>query len=481
MRNFSTSDKGYADIVIGMQHGDEGKGRFVDGLAEGYDWVVRYNGGANAGHTVKANGVSIALNAIPSGVVHPDKKLFIGAHCVVDPVGLCTEIGRVEAANLSVRDRLRISPQASVVQPAHILRDCKTIKAKVGTTGKGIGPAYAWQAMRVEDNRQLDIRMGDLVHSHQWALDMIRSNLEAEMEKLNISGADFDVEKAMEDLARCVEQIENMVEFDPLLLVKEIRNKAKILMEGAQAFALDRTYGVTPNVTASNTGVAAAFVSTGIPVDYKRHAYGVAKLIPSRVGHGKFVPEFGGDKSERHAMKDGGNYWTKEREEKEFGSRLKELIASNCPLDVGIGLRMKGGEYGATTGRPRRIGMLDEMQLKYAIEPNGLDGIYLTKGDCLADFAGTHDRMIPVVTGYSIGKKQIEYVPTTDAELRTVGPIVEKYEAFDQDISHVRNTADLPPQLLTFLRDLRQRLGTELIAMGVGPDRQQVVELKGNL
>lgn len=481
MRTPHSSDKGYADIVIGMQHGDEGKGRFVDGMAKDYDWVVRYNGGPNAGHTVKANGTEIALNAIPSGVVHPDKKLFIAAHCVVDPVGLCHEIERVEAAKLTVRDRLRISPQASVIQPAHVLVDKRTMKGKVGTTGKGIGPAYAWQAMRVENDRQLDIRMGDLLHNWEWASDMIRRNLEAEMERLGVSGKDLDVDATMQELARCMEQIEGMIEFDPQLLQKEIRNKARILLEGAQAFALDRTYGITPNVTASNTGVAAAFVSTGIPVDFKRKAYGVAKLIPSRVGHGKFVPELGGERSEAHAMRDGGAYHTKQKERELYGDRVEEMLASEDPLEVGIALRMRGGEYGATTARPRRIGMWDEMQVRYAVETNGLDGVYLTKGDCLADFARTRKGMIPVVTGYRIGDKRIDYIPTTDAELKTVDPVVEHFPAFGRDIADAREIADLPPELTDFLRGVRERLGTELMAVGVGPDRTQVVELGGKL
>ncbi len=473
--------EGYADVVIGMQHGDEGKGRFVDGLAENYDWVARYNGGQNAGHTVKAGNVDIALNLIPSGVIHPDKKLFIGAHCVVDPVGLMKEIQMVETHGLSVRNRLRISPQASVVQPAHILRDIHSIKGKVGTTGKGIGPAYAWQAMRVEDDRQLDIRLGDLVHNYEWALDMIKRNLEAEMQKLNISGADYDVAAAMAKLQQATADIAKLVDFDPLLLQKEIRLGAKILMEGAQAFGLDRTFGVTPNVTSSNTGVAAAFVSTGIPVDYKRNAWGVAKLTPSRVGHGPFAAELGGKRSEEHCMKDGGAYFNREKERELYGDRVRELLASKDPLEVGIAMRILGGEYGATTGRPRRMGMPDLMQLEYAVKANGLNGIYLTKGDRLADFAGTHDRAIPVVTGYRIGDSVIEYVPTTDQELSAVQPIITYIDAFQGDISHVREDKDLPPQLLRVLKMTRARLGIDILEVGVGPRREQVVKMNGAL
>lgn len=467
--------------MIGTQHGDEGKGRFVDGLARQYDWVARYQGGPNAGHTVKVSGMTIALNAIPSGVVYPDKKLYIAAHCVVDPIALCTEIARIEKAGLSVRNRLRISPQASIIQPSHVLRDCATIQGKVGTTGKGIGPTYAAQDMRVEDDRQLDLRMGDLITHPHRTLFMIEKNLEAEMEKLDISGEEYDVAGTIVNLKRCVDQITDMIDHDPLLLLKAVRNKAKILMEGAQAFGLDRTFGVTPNVTSSNTGVAAAFVSTGIPVDYKRNAWGVAKLIPSRVGHGPFVPEFGGKRSEDHCMREGGNYHTRQKEAEIYGEYVDTLLASNDPLEVGIALRIKGGEYGATTGRPRRIGIFDTAQLEYAIGPNGLDGIYLTMADCLRAYSNTALGMIPVATGYRIGTQEIDYIPTTNEELYTVQPVVEYYPAFSQDITHVRNVKDLPHELLTLLDYIRERLGTELIAMGVGPDREQVVPLGEHL
>jgi adenylosuccinate synthase len=474
-------DEGYADVVIGTQHGDEGKGRFVDGLAERYDWVARYNGGQNAGHTVKANGEEIALNLIPSGVNHPNKKLYIGALCVVNPAGLLDEIRKVEAAGLQVRNRLRISPQASVVQPAHILRDVKSIKGKVGSTGQGIGPAYAWQAMRVEDDRQLDIRMGDIVRNRQWALDMIRKNLVAEMEKLNISGAEFDVEAAMQQLKASLDIIDSLVESNPLLLQEEVRRGAKVLMEGAQAFGLDRTFGVTPNVTSSNTGVAAAFVSTAVDVDFKRQAWGVAKLTPSRVGHGPFAAELGGKRSEEHCMKDGGEYHQKEKEKAIYGDRVAALLASDDPLEVGIAMRILGGEYGAKTGRPRRMGMPDLMQLEYAVKANGLNGIYLTKADRLADFAGTRNGTIPLVTGYRIDNQQINYVPTTNDELSAVQPIVQEVEAFSDDISHVRKDKDLPPQLIDVLRATRDRLGIDIIEVGVGPSREQVVKMNGSL
>lgn len=485
-----SSDAGFADVVIGMQHGDEGKGRYIDILAGQYDWVARYNGGNNAGHTVIVNGQKLALNAIPSGVHHPGAKLYIAAHCVVDPVHLCAEIDRVEQAGIhDLPQRLRISPQASVIQPACIVLDRHTTRKSIGSTGKGIGQTYAWQDLRKdEDGRQLDIHMGNLTNGseREWALATIRKNLEVVIERLSLTkdqrmeyGVE-DIDAVMEKLKTCIERIESMIETDPFLLTKEVRRGARILMEGAQAFALDRTFGITPNVTASNTGVAAAFVSTGVPVDYKRHAWGVAKLIPSRVGRGPFVPEFGGSKSEEYCMKDNGDCYRQEVEQRLYDEHVMDMLKSADPMEVGIALRMRGGEYGATTGRPRRIGMLDEVQLRYAIEPNGLDGLLLTKGDCLADFARTRNGMIPVVTGYKLNGKDISYMPTTNEELATVKPKIEYFDGFPGDISKKRTIKDLPPSLVRLLAGMRDRLGVELIAMGVSPERNSVVMLNGH-
>jgi adenylosuccinate synthase len=296
-----TPKEGTADVVIGLQHGDEGKGRFIDNLAERYDWIVRYNGGANAGHTVEVPGkqgrtVKLALHQVPSGVAHPKARLYIASQCVVNLPKLLAEIEEIEGAGLDVRSRLRLSSMASIVQPAHIVRDAASMKESVGTTGNGIGPAYADQAARIDGNRRLDLRLGDLLEDPEGTFDAIRVNYLHECMRWGINAE--DQVRQLDPMRRAFEALRHCIDPDPTLLVKELRRGMRVLFEGAQAVGLDKTYGATPNVTASNTGVQAAFLSGGVPVDFKGTSFGVAKLIPSRVGWGAFVSEYGGRRSE---------------------------------------------------------------------------------------------------------------------------------------------------------------------------------------
>ncbi len=470
------SNEGYADVLIGPQHGDEGKGRFIDALAANYDWVARYNGGPNAGHTIEANGHRLALHQVPSGVNYPDKKLYIGAQCVVNLEKLCQEIDELEAAGLDILHRLRIAAQASVIQPGHIIRDVQTMKS-VGTTGNGIGATYADQALRVNNGRRLDVRLGELRMNPKEAFAMIRKNLEVEIETHNLTHT--DIEGCIRKLEAAFDRIKHCIEKDPLLLCREIRAGMRVLLEGAQAYGLDRLHGVTPDVTSSSTGVAVAFDSTEIPVDYKRNAYAVAKLIPTRVGSGPFPTEYGGERSEEYCMTDDGKKYTKDVEWSMHGHRFHELLRSEDPLDLGIAVRMAGNEYGASTGRPRRPGALDLMQLSRTIEANGIDGIYLTKADCLNIFAQTREKIISIGTGYRINGDSIPYVPTTKEELQQVKPVIESFPSFAENISEARSIDELPPALRLLLAVIRERLDTPILAIGVGPRREQVVQWNG--
>lgn len=465
---------GFADVLIGLQHGDEGKGRFVDGLAYLYQIFVRYNGGANAGHTIMIGNKCYALHQVPSGVHHPDKKLYIASQCVVNLEKLCAEIEELERAGLLVSHRLRISAQATVVQPGHIIEDRETM-GSVGTTGNGIGVAYAGQDLRVRHDHLLNIRLGDLLVDTDHMFTMMEKNLKADVERFDIKN--FDVTGTMERQRKCFEKIKGCIDKDPFYLLKEIRNGMHILLEGAQAFGLDKTYGVTPDVTSSNTGVQAAFLSAGIPVEFKRNAYGVAKGPPSRVGHGPFVTAFGGKLAEQHCMADGGMKFTRDVEQRLFGERVDEMLASTDMLDVGIALRMKGGEYGASTGRPRRLGMIDLVQLRYAAILNGIDGIFLTKGDQLAHFSKTHNGLIPMVHAYNLDGKVVDEMPTTKAELSRATPIIRGVPAFARDISGVRNVKELPRELLHVVDEMQNFIETDILAVGVGPGRDQVVHL----
>lgn len=468
--------EGHADVVIGLQHGDEGKGRFVDAMAAGYDLVARYNGGANAGHTYMINGHHYAGHQVPSGVNHPHIKLYIGAGCVVNMEKLCSELDEIEAAGLEVLPRLRIAGQASVIQPGHIVRDLATMQA-IGTTGNGIGAAYADKPSRIEMDRLLDVRMGELLVDTDAAFRAIQRNLETELERYNVQGC--DVKGTMHRLRICFERIKTCIERDPEILCKEIHRGMVALFEGAQSYWLSNTHGATPYVTGSDATVSAAFNSLNVPVDYKGKAYGVAKLIPSRVGAGPFPTEFGGSRSETYCTMEGGKRYTKDVERELYGHRIHELLQSDDDLDVGIALRIVGNEYGASTGRPRRLGKLDLMKLGSAVRSNGLDGLYLTKADRLTDFAQTHDHVIPVATGYRMNGDIITHVPTTTYELHRVSPIIEDFPAFTEDISETRTIDDLPEELLLLLSALRDRLDCAILSVGVGPRRDQVVHLNG--
>lgn len=471
-----TSSDGFADIVIGLQHGDEGKGRFVDNLAGNYNWNVRYNGGPNAGHTVEANGIKLALHQIPSGVNHPNQKLYIGSQCVVNLVKLLREIREVEAAGLSVRDRLYISSQASVIQPSHILQDQITM-GSVGTTGNGIGVTYGMQSFRVaKEGRRLDVRLGELLSDTEAAFEIIRLNLAIAQEEYDLP---INTEPMMQELRLAFEELKDNIDCDPERLMQEVRRGAKVLLEGAQAFGLDKTFGVTPNITASNTGVAAAFLSSGIPVDFKRHAYGVAKLTPSRVGYGPFVTELGGKESEEYCMEDGGKNHSKEWEIANFGSQLNELFASSNEFDVGVATRIDGNEYGASTGRPRRMGDFDIPFLRYGINLNGLDGVFLTKGDKLSVHHKRNGRSIRMATGYQLDGRDIAYVPTTDADLRRVVPVYSHFDGFKEDISGAREVGHLPDPLKRTLREIQNQIGCDILELGVGPERDQRVTFNG--
>lgn len=479
-----SNGEGYADVIMGLQHGDEGKGRFVDNLAADYDWVARYNGGANAGHTVEANGITLALHQIPSGVNHPGKKLYIGAQCVVNIVKLLQEIRQVEAAGLSVRDRLYISSQASVIQPSHIIEDEQQTKDSVGTTGNGIGQGYAAQGQRVATGgRRLDVRMGELLSDTEAAFSMIRINLQMAADQYELKderGNKLDINLLMNEMRIAFEAIKNNIDCDPMRLTNEIRRGAKVLMEGAQAWGLDNTFGVTPNVTGSNVGVAAAFLSTGVPVDFKRQAFGVAKLTPSRVGYGPFVTELGGQRSEVYCMQEAGKLHTKKWEAEHYEGQQDELFASDDDFYVGVATRMDGGEYGASTARPRRMGDFDAQFLRYGIGLNGLNKLFLTKGDKLSIFDKRKKPAIRMATGYTLNAREIDYVPTTDADLRKTQPVYTEYESTNTDISDVRDAKDLPKQVTAYLRAIQEQTGCDILEMGVGPEREQKVSFKAD-
>jgi adenylosuccinate synthase len=479
------SSRSNVDVVIGMQDGDEGKGRFVDELAAGYDWVGRYNGGANAGHTISWQGKTLKLHQLPSGVQHEKTKLFIGAHCVINPEKLMGEIREVESHDLKVSNRLRISPYASVIQPSHIILDKITMR-DIGTTKNGIGPAYAATRLRKEGHRDLDIRAAHLEEDFEWAMSAARANLihererwndeiREEMRKGNMTADEVSVEKLMNDFIRYSKEIARFVEADPEMLIREWRKGKRILLEGAQAFGLDVTSGPTPNVTSSNTGVHAAFASTYLPLESSGRRIGVAKAIPSRVGHGPFPTEFGGSQSEEYCE---NKRHTEAWEREQYGDRIEAMLASDDPFEMGIALRILGGEYGATTNRPRRLGALDLVRLRHAVSANDLNEVFLTKFDMLSDFARTATGQVPVTNSYLRNGRKIQYAPTTSAGLYAAEPELHYLDGPTTNLSTIRSKDQLPSEVHRLIGDIEQRINAKISKIGVGPSREQMVNLK---
>jgi adenylosuccinate synthase len=481
------SVKGYADLFLGLQYGDEGKGRVVDLVSSQYHIIARHNGGPNAGHSVQANGHSVALHQLPSGVSNPEQELYIGHGCVVDIEALDSEILEVESAlGTNIRNRLRISAMASVIQPHHVLLDRATMR-NIGTTGKGIGPAYAAQAQRMEQDRRLDLRIGDLLANPKEAFATMRMNAATEMERIH-SGvyshdrdeakrivADYGPLKRMAAIEQAFERLRPSIDIDPLYLCKQIRRGMRVLLEGAQAFGLDRIYGTPPYVTSSALGSGAALHNAGIPPEYLRHSLGIVKLIPSRVGYGPFVSEFGGSASEEHCMHDGGATHNRQKERELFEHHLQDMLASGDPLQVGQALRVMTNEYGVTSGRPRRLGSLDLVQLQTAAKLNGITGIYCTKLDVLSLFSCTQDKGIPYVSSYAIEQISVPFAPSTETLLRSVTPQEQISPAFSEDISNVRSADALPQEAHALLKSIEEGVEVPILGTGVGPSREQFI------
>lgn len=458
---------GFSDVLIGLQYGDEGKARIIDTIAEEYDVIARFNGGSNAGHTIETGGIRISLHQVPSGVFYPQKLLYVGSGCVVNPVKLTAEIQEVEAAGIALDERFRLSGLATLVQPHHVLIDRLTGSA-IGTTGQGIGPAYSDRAKRLDGGRLLNIRVGDLLSDRSKTFALVRENLVHTVNRRKL--ADIDIDRIMEEFAQTASAIVKYIEPDTLYMSKLVAKGLNVLFEGAQSFMLDVTKGSVPYVTSSATLAAAAYVGGDLPPKLHRKTIGVAKAIMSRVGWGPFASELGGTRSEHYCMKPAVD----DVRAAEAVLDVDRLIASEDPFEVGIALRVLGNEYGATTGRPRRVGYLDLVQLAYAVRSNGVDELFLNKCDSLADYAKTRNGTMPVASGYRQNERSIDYVPASADAYRAIDVLTEQLPCFDADISHARSTSQLPNELTSFIERI-ESIACPVRGIGVGPRREQYV------
>jgi len=458
--------KGYSDVLVGLQFGDEGKARIIDAIAREYNVVARFNGGPNAGHSVQVGDKKLVLHQVPSGVFHPNHLLYVGSGCVINPEKLVKEIREIEELGISLEKRLFISEQASLIQPVHIIKDLRYC-GELGTTGNGIGPAYADQALRVEGKNLRNIQFGAMIHSFRKNRRMIREDYNSFQRKFSLPLIE---DSELEAYCSAVAELAKFAAPNTLFLEDLVRNGQKVLFEGAQATMLDKTFGTVPFVTSSHTLASFAYVGGDIPCHYHRKTIGVAKAIMSRVGNGPFVSELGGALSEAYCAEEGGKKYSRKVE---MDLDVKQLLSSGNNLDIGIALRILGNEYGATTGRPRRIGILDLVQLSFACRINGVEELYLTKVDCLRDFSRTKFGGIPLVRGYS--SEELKCMPTISSELRRCQPITSIQGGFSEDLSALKSFEELPKNATEILNDIECATQCKIQGIGVGPEREQLI------
>ena len=421
--------------VVGLQWGDEGKGKIVDLLAEAADVVVRFQGGNNAGHTLVVDGEQTVLHLVPSGALHADTTCVIGGGVVVDPGVLASELASLRARGyLAEPGSLMLSQEAHLILPYHKAidqaRERKRGKGKIGTTGRGIGPAYEDKVARI------GIRAGDLLDRDGFVA-RLRENLaekNAYLEAMLGEGAlDFDLMLA--ELDESTADLLELVADTSTWLDEATRSGSKVLFEGAQALMLDVDHGTYPFVTSSNTGTGAIATGAGIAPSLVGRVLGITKAYTTRVGSGPFPTEL----------------------DDEVGERMRET----------------GGEFGATTGRPRRCGWLDAVLLAKAVRINGVDGLTVTKIDVL-----TGIETLNICTGYRDPSGEPCDVPSTVAALELVEPVYEQMQGWDEDLGAAQSLEDLPRAARAYLARIEELAGVPVDVVSLGQDRSRTLVLE---
>jgi adenylosuccinate synthase len=418
-------------VIVGAQWGDEGKGKIVDLLSEDIDIVARYQGGANAGHTVVIGDQQYVLHLIPSGIFHPNVKCIIGNGVVIDPVALIEEIYQLQMFNYDLSGRLFISNNSHVIFPYHKIIDKLREQAidKIGTTGRGIGPAYIDKVSRI------GIKVADLFN-----IDTFTKKLDSNLKYYNnlfehiFKSEKIDKEKIISEYRHYIPIIKDYAVDTLLYLNNAIKDGKKILAEGAQGALLDVDHGTYPFVTSSNPTSGGACTGLGIPPTSIKSILGITKAYCTRVGNGPFPTEL-----------------------------LNE---------VGENIRATGHEFGATTGRPRRCGWLDTVALKYSIMVNGIDSLAITKIDVLREF-----EEIFICVGYELKGKILTNFPTDFETLSEVKPIYERHEGWKTAISDCKSYDELPGKLKIYLDIIEEITETPISIISVGPKRDQTIIL----
>ncbi len=421
-----------ANIVIGTQWGDEGKGKIIDILASRAEVVVRSQGGNNAGHTVVNNGQTYKLHLVPSGILYPGTACLIGAGVVLDPKDFISELDNLHARGIST-DNLKIDPRAHVVMPWHIVLDGLSEKFRgnsdIGTTKRGIGPTY------MDKYERCGIRMYDLTHPEVFA-QKARSTgaLKNKIITAVYGGEAIDLDAVIQEYTEYGKRLLPYLADVSVLTYEADKAGKTILFEGAQATLLDIDFGTYPYVTSSHPLSAGVCVGTGVGPRMISNIIGVAKAYTTRVGKGPFPTELND----------------------EIGEKIRNV----------------GGEFGTTTGRPRRTGWFDAVIVRHSVRVNGLDGLAINKLDTLSGL-GT----LKICTAYKMADGTItRNLPPTLEELAGCTPIYEEAEGFDEDISGCKSFEELPESCKRYIARLEELCDCRIAMIGIGPDRSQILE-----
>ncbi len=425
-------------IIVGAQWGDEGKGKIVDHLSNDVDIVARYQGGANAGHTVVIPDKTgktekeYVLHLIPSGIFHKHVVCVIGNGVVLDPVALMAEIDQLKKAGIKTDGRLFISHNAHLIMPYHKLLDSVREQGsdRIGTTGRGIGPAYIDKYMRT------GIRVVDLL-DRDLLCRKLKRNIETNNELLSklYNSKILDVDQILKEYQEFDKKIDPYIKDTSAYLASALKQKKNILAEGAQGALLDVDFGTYPFVTSSNPTSGGACTGLGVPPTSIHSIVGVVKAYSTRVGNGPFPTE-------------------------------------QCN-EIGEALRTTGGEFGATTGRPRRCGWLDLFSLQYSVRINGIQKIAVTKLDVLDDFDE-----IKVCTGYKIRNKKVLHFPSDSQTLDIAEPEYKSFKGWKTKTSGIRTYRQLPSAAKKYLEAVAGMIGVKLWMVSVGARRDQTLTLQ---
>lgn len=421
-------------VVIGCQWGDEGKGKIVDLMSAEADVVARYQGGNNAGHTLVVDGRQTVLHLIPSGALHPETTCVIGGGVVVDAGALVEEVDALARSGFPLgADRLLVSQDCHLILPYHKAidqaRERRRGKGKIGTTGRGIGPAYEDKAARV------GLRMADLADGPHFR-ERLRTVLEEKNSYLRniLDESVLDFETVAAELERIARRLRPHIVDTARWLHNRLVAGKKVLFEGAQGAMLDVDHGTYPYVTSSNTGIGAVCSGTGIAAKLVRKVVGISKAYTTRVGSGPFPTELEG----------------------ELGDRL----------------RNEGGEFGATTGRPRRCGWFDAVVVRKAVRVNGVDAIALTKLDVLTGLD-----TLRICTGYRRGSQVVDDVPALAEELDKVTPVYEDHPGWREPLGACKRIEELPAAARSYVARLQELCGVPIELVSVGADRADTIRI----